>query len=133
MNINMQTIINVGLGIIVGFLVWQNDIQQDTIKTLMAYDEQDTDMSFDRIEALEEKLATVEKDLELYKGIVNKDVVKLLDVETKVIVNENYITAIFDNINANYEIANKNMNINEERIIENRKLIRDLADILRSN
>ena len=28
---NMQNIINVGLGIIVGFLVWQNDIQQDTI------------------------------------------------------------------------------------------------------
>ena len=28
---NMQYIINVGLGISVGFLIWQNEIQQDTI------------------------------------------------------------------------------------------------------
>ena len=28
---NMQNIINVGLGISVGFLIWQNEIQQDTI------------------------------------------------------------------------------------------------------
>jgi hypothetical protein len=60
MKMNMQNVINVGLGIIVGFLVWQNDIQQDTITTLMEYDQIDTDKSFDRIEALEENISTLE-------------------------------------------------------------------------
>ena len=60
MKMNMQNVINVGLGIIVGFLVWQNDIQQYTITTLMEYDQIDTDKSFDRIEALEENISTLE-------------------------------------------------------------------------
>ena len=83
---NIQNIINGGLAVIVTFLIWQNNTQQDTIETLLDYAQIDTDMSFDRIEALEkevdtlnEQVATLEKDLELYKGIVNKDVLKSIN------------------------------------------------------
>ena len=140
MNMNMQNIINVGLGIMVGFLIWQNDIQQDTIKTLMEYDQIDTDKSFDRIDALEkevdtlnEQVAILEKDLELYKGIVNKDVLKSINNEQTIAELLKALEDFNETYLKNIDIADKNMKVNEERIIENRKLIRDLLDILRSN
>ena len=62
---NIQNIINGGLALIVTFLIWQNNTQQKTIETLLDYAQIDTDMSFDRIDALEEEFTALNNHFDI--------------------------------------------------------------------
>tara|TARA_B100000963_G_C22531314_1_gene627739 strand:- start:699 stop:1133 length:435 start_codon:yes stop_codon:yes gene_type:complete len=115
---NIQNIINGGLAVIVTLLIYQNTQLQDKVELLEIYAQQDTDMSFDRIEALEEKLATTDE--------IQKQFVDNVDAKFKS-DDENFKSLIKiveqndNNVSKYLKVVQNNFDIHEAKIDRNQK------------
>jgi len=127
---NIQNIINGGLAVIVTLLIYQNTQLHEKVELLEIYAQQDTDMSFDRIEALEEKLTTSDN---IQKQIADNVEAKFKSDDENFkslikIVEEND-----NNVSKTFEVVQNNFDIHEakiDRIQKNLKLVQLNMDTL---
>ncbi|MFL2712383.1 MAG: hypothetical protein ACJ0FL_00045 [Gammaproteobacteria bacterium] len=130
---HVQTIINVCFAISITAFIYQNDKQQDRIDTLEGYAQLDTDSTWDEIDKLKEDLSDLESRYSYTTESLNKWQVVLDNELSQRITNTENIDILFKNDNEfskkNFDLLFEAVKFNEERIIDNRRAIRDLAEI----
>jgi hypothetical protein len=130
---HVQTIINVCFAISITAFIYQNDKQQDRIDMLEGYAQLDTDSTWDEIDKLKEDLSDLESRYSYTTESLNKWQVVLDNELSQRITNTENIDILFKNDNEfskkNFELLFEAVKFNEERIIDNRRAIRDLAEI----
>ena len=128
-----QTIINVCLAVSVTLLMYQNSQQKDQIETANMFAQHSVDESWDRINKMEEDLSDLESRYSYTTESLNKWQVVLDNELSQRISNTENIDILFKNDNEyskkNFDLLFEAVKFNEERIIDNRRAVRDLAEI----
>ena len=134
MKVDIQTILNVCFAICITAFIYQNNAQQDRIDTLESYAQVDTDKTWDRLDSMDLEIAGLNEAMEDAVERMDKNLMFAINLQENVVLNEENIKILFKNDNEtskkNFDLLFEAVKINEERIIANRKAVRDLAEIM---
>ena len=123
----MQTVINICLAIFITVFIYQNNSQQDRIETLESNAQLNTDKAWDRLDNMDIDITAIEERLD-------KNLRFSLGISKTTYLNEENIKILFKNdsesMQKNFDTLFEAVKFNEERIIDNRKAVRDLAQIM---
>ena len=124
---HMQTVINICLAIFITVFIYQNNSQQDRIETLESNAQLNTDKAWDRLDNMDIDITAIEERLD-------KNLRFSLGISKTTYLNEENIKILFKNdsesMQKNFDTLFEAVKFNEERIIDNRRAVRDLAQIM---
>ena len=124
---HMQTVINVCLAIGFTLLIYQNIQLKDDVDRLKGFAQLDTDKTWDRLDSI---------DLQIEKVVsrIDENLVYSIGLAEKIDLNSTNLTNLFEGVDEitteNFKTLSDAIKFNEERIIDNRKAMIELGEIM---
>ena len=134
MKVDIQTILNVCFAICITAFIYQNNSLKDDVETLKGYAQLDTDKAWERMDSIDLEIVELTESIDKVVSRIDDNLVYSLGLAEKIDLNTTNLTNLYDGIEdmstKNFESLYEAIKFNEERIIDNRKAMLDLANIM---